>query len=171
MSILAYGLNYRTASVELRERVAFPADHLQDALRQIKRDVAGLDEAAIMSTCNRTELYCAIHPDAERDLSLWLSKHRSVEFAELDNAAYKHWDPRCSQPSDTCCVWPGQPSAGRTPNHGANKGRLRNRSRMRHARDPSLTSYHKSVYEPPNRFEHIQKSAATPSLLPMLLYH
>ncbi len=92
MSILAYGLNYRTASVELRERVAFPADHLQDALRQIKRDVAGLDEAAIMSTCNRTELYCAIHPDAERDLSLWLSKHRSVEFAELDNAAYKHWD-------------------------------------------------------------------------------
>ncbi len=92
MSILAYGLNYRTASVELRERVAFPEDHVHDALRQLKRDVEGLREAAIISTCNRTELYCAIHPEAERDLSHWLSQHRSVSSAELENAAYKHWD-------------------------------------------------------------------------------
>jgi len=92
MSILAYGLNYRTASMELRERVAFPEDDVHDALRQVHRDVAGVREAAIISTCNRTELYCALHPDAEADLAAWLSAHRSVAAEELDDAAYKHWD-------------------------------------------------------------------------------
>jgi glutamyl-tRNA reductase len=92
MSILAYGLNYRTASMELRERVAFPEDDVHDALRQVHRDVAGVREAAIISTCNRTELYCALHPDAEADLAAWLSTHRSVAAEELDDAAYKHWD-------------------------------------------------------------------------------
>ena len=97
MSILAYGLNYRTASVELRERVAFPEDHVHDALRQVQRDVEGVREAAIISTCNRTELYCAIHPDAEEELTAWVSRHRAVDSAELDNAAYKHWDQEAAR--------------------------------------------------------------------------
>jgi glutamyl-tRNA reductase len=92
MSILAYGLNYRTASVELRERVAFPEDHMRDALRQVHRDVAGVREAAIVSTCNRTELYCALHPEAEPDLAHWLAKHRPVSANELEDASYLHWD-------------------------------------------------------------------------------
>jgi len=92
MSILAYGLNYRTASIELRERVAFPEEHTQDALRQIQIDVPGVREAAIISTCNRTELYCAVHPEVEPDLSSWLAKHRPVSAQELDDASYTHWD-------------------------------------------------------------------------------
>ncbi len=97
MSILAYGLNYRTASVELRERVAFPEDHVQDALHQVQRDVEGVREAAIISTCNRTELYCAIHPEAEEELTAWVSRHRAVDSAELDNAVYKHWDQEAAR--------------------------------------------------------------------------
>ena len=91
MSILAYGLNYRTASVELRERVAFPEDAVRDALLQVKR-IAGVSEAAIISTCNRTELYCAIAPEAEQQLTDWLAQHRPVSADELHDAAYKHWD-------------------------------------------------------------------------------
>ncbi len=92
MSILAYGLNYRTASVELRERVAFPEDYVTDALVQVKRDVPGVQEAAIISTCNRTELYCALHPEAEPDLAAWLSRYRPVSTSELQDASYTHWD-------------------------------------------------------------------------------
>ncbi|MEE4282905.1 MAG: glutamyl-tRNA reductase [Pseudomonadales bacterium] len=92
MSILAYGLNYRTASVELRERVAFPEDYVTDALVQVKRDVPGVQEAAIISTCNRTELYCALHPEAQPDLAAWLSRYRPVSTSELQDASYTHWD-------------------------------------------------------------------------------
>ncbi len=92
MSILAYGLNYRTASIELRERIAFPEDAVRDALNQVTRDVAGVSEAAIISTCNRTELYCALHPDAEADLAYWLSRNRPVSAGELADATYQHWD-------------------------------------------------------------------------------
>ena len=91
MSILAYGLNYRTASVELRERIAFPEDDVRDALLGVKR-IAGVSEAAIISTCNRTELYCAIAPEAEQELSGWLAEHRPVSAKELHDATYKHWD-------------------------------------------------------------------------------
>lgn len=91
MSILAYGLNYRTASVELRERIAFPEDDVRDALLEVKR-IAGVSEAAIVSTCNRTELYCAIAPEAEQELTGWLAQHRPVSTDELHDAAYKHWD-------------------------------------------------------------------------------
>lgn len=92
MSILAYGLNYRTASIELRERVAFPEDHTQDALRQMQLDVPGIREAAIVSTCNRTELYCAVNQEVEPDLSNWLAKYRPVSAQELEDASYTHWD-------------------------------------------------------------------------------
>ena len=91
MSILAYGLNYRTASVELRERIAFPEDDVRDALLEVKH-IAGVSEAAIISTCNRTELYCAIAPEAEQELTGWLAKHRPVSTDELHGAAYKYWD-------------------------------------------------------------------------------
>ena len=73
MPILAYGLNYRTASLELRERIAFPEADVRGALDQVVHEVEGVKEAAILSTCNRTELYCALHPGAEPDLGAWLA--------------------------------------------------------------------------------------------------
>ena len=48
MSILAYGLNYRTAPLELRERVAFPEDSLGNALRELTLDIPQIQEAAIV---------------------------------------------------------------------------------------------------------------------------
>lgn len=92
MTILAYGLNYRTASIELRERVAFPEDALRDAVQRVVRDVAAVTEAAILSTCNRTELYCALAPNSEPDLAGWLSRQRQVGMDELEAVTYRHWD-------------------------------------------------------------------------------
>ncbi len=92
MTILAYGMNYRTASIELRERVAFPEESVQDALQRVVDDVGGVREAAILSTCNRTELYCALKPGAEPDLNAWLAEQREVVPTELAGATYHHWD-------------------------------------------------------------------------------
>ena len=91
MGVLAYGLNYRTAHVDLRERIAFPEEGLAPALKTIVDDISGIAEAAIISTCNRTELYCAADASAERQLREWLSDHRPVTLSELDNASYVHW--------------------------------------------------------------------------------
>ena len=81
MSILAYGLNYRTASIELRERIAFPEDSVKDALRQVVNDVSGIAEVAIISTCNRTEVYCATQADAEPDLAGWFAPAPACELS------------------------------------------------------------------------------------------
>ena len=92
MSILAYGLNYRTASIELRERVAFPEETLGEALHEVREAIPSISEAAILSTCNRTELYCAMPPESEPALTEWLTAHRPVSNNELVDATYRHWD-------------------------------------------------------------------------------
>ena len=57
MSLVAFGLNHQTAPLSLREQLAFPAEQLKDALGGMLRTRA-VSEAAILSTCNRTEIYC-----------------------------------------------------------------------------------------------------------------
>ncbi len=67
MSLLAFGVNHKTAPVEIREKVAFAPDRVTDALQQLLAR-EGLREAAILSTCNRTELYCGTTADADEQL-------------------------------------------------------------------------------------------------------
>ena len=57
MSFLVLGLNHRTAPIEVREHIVFDADRLPGALASL-RALPGLAEALIVSTCNRTEIYC-----------------------------------------------------------------------------------------------------------------
>ncbi len=57
MQLFAFGVNHHTAPVAIRERVAFAAEHLEDALHDLVHR-PGVKEAAILSTCNRTEVYC-----------------------------------------------------------------------------------------------------------------
>ena len=92
MSIVAYGLNHRTASVELRERIAFPEENLSDMLSRLTHDLSNIREAAIVSTCNRTELYCSLSDDNTDNISQWLSATRPVDITELEDSSYKHWD-------------------------------------------------------------------------------
>ena len=56
MAFLALGINHKTASVAVRERVAFTPEQLVEALQQLCT-LTSSREAAILSTCNRSELY------------------------------------------------------------------------------------------------------------------
>ena len=70
MPLFVFGLNYRTAPVDIRERVVFPPEELGGALRQLSA-VQGVREAAILSTCNRTELYCGLNGSADGPVLEW----------------------------------------------------------------------------------------------------
>src|SRR2546426_12677959 len=59
MQLFTLGLNHHTAPLAIRERVAFDAERLRSALSELTAREP-VKEAAILSTCNRTELYCAL---------------------------------------------------------------------------------------------------------------
>jgi glutamyl-tRNA reductase len=92
MAILAYGVNYRTAPLQVRERIAFPEEGIVDALRSVRSAVPTLSEAVIVSTCNRTELYAALDPVDENLIPAWLADYRAVAPDELASMAYTYWD-------------------------------------------------------------------------------
>lgn len=94
MQLLAVGLNHTTAPVSLREKVAFPADQIGHAVAAARTwfgrgIVSGAaDEAAILSTCNRTELYAANHVpggvDAAIDITArFLAEYHKMSYSEL----------------------------------------------------------------------------------------
>jgi glutamyl-tRNA reductase len=91
MALIALGLNHQTAPLALRERVAFPAEATPPALAELLAE-PGVREAAILSTCNRTELYCTVEPGAEAVPSGWLHRHHALTGARLDEFLYRHHD-------------------------------------------------------------------------------
>jgi glutamyl-tRNA reductase len=93
MELLAVGLNHQTAPLELRERLAFSADQLKQALTSLATGWQSKDfEAAILSTCNRTEIYCASHESKQTQTQLmqWLSNERQLPSEHLINHLYTH---------------------------------------------------------------------------------
>src|SRR5690554_6569946 len=91
MAFLALGINHKTASVDIRERVAFTPEQMVEALRQLCEKKPS-SEAAILSTCNRSELYLQQDSlQAERVLQ-WLADYHSLSLDELRQCAYVHAD-------------------------------------------------------------------------------
>ncbi|MGF6758383.1 glutamyl-tRNA reductase [Paraburkholderia sp. GAS334] len=94
MQLLTIGINHHTAPVALRERVAFPLEQIKPALATFKDIWLGpaarpAPEAAILSTCNRTELYCATDDHAVREAAIqWLSKYHNLPVSELAPHVY-----------------------------------------------------------------------------------
>jgi glutamyl-tRNA reductase len=89
MSLVILGLNHKTAPVEFRERLAFGPDVIGDALRSLA-DQDGVNEAAILSTCNRTELYCALDGDDPVNVSQWLCDFHGLPPEQLRPYIYTH---------------------------------------------------------------------------------
>ncbi|MCU0809855.1 MAG: glutamyl-tRNA reductase [Thiobacillaceae bacterium] len=86
MQLLTLGLNHTTAGIGLRERVAFPAERVRDSHhRLIRRLSSVVPESAILSTCNRTEVYCATGNPlfAKGALLDWLADSSAIPAAEL----------------------------------------------------------------------------------------
>ncbi|WP_415902719.1 glutamyl-tRNA reductase [Neptuniibacter sp. QD29_5] len=90
MALLALGINHKTASVEVRERVAFAPELLAEAMNGAA-EFADLKEIAILSTCNRTELYCSSAIEGSRALLEWLGKYHDLDPDELQQCSYAFW--------------------------------------------------------------------------------
>ncbi|HLV78046.1 MAG TPA: glutamyl-tRNA reductase [Marinobacter sp.] len=91
MALLTLGINHRTAPVEIRERVAFTPERMAEAFSEL-RAASGASEAAILSTCNRTELYLAGDDDCAPLVLRWLAGFHGMEAADLENVLYLHRD-------------------------------------------------------------------------------
>jgi glutamyl-tRNA reductase len=92
MTIVTLGLNHQTAPLVVRERVVFHVERLGEALGEAKRLLA--PEAAILSTCNRTELYLSGEAEGSNRAAAteWLANYHSVDPGEL--APYLYTLPR-----------------------------------------------------------------------------
>ncbi|GAA4497173.1 glutamyl-tRNA reductase [Pseudaeromonas paramecii] len=91
MQLLVLGVNHTSASLSLRERLTFGPEMLSDALPALLAQ-PGVAEAAILSTCNRTELYCCVQAGAAEGVRRWLGEYQKVNAAELEPALYQHLD-------------------------------------------------------------------------------
>jgi len=91
MPLLAVGINHRTAPVHVREQVAFGPEQLPASLQQLAA-AKGVQEAAILSTCNRTEIYCALDTDQTGSVVRWLGDHHALDQDEFRKHLYAHPD-------------------------------------------------------------------------------
>jgi len=91
MSVFALGLNHTTAPLDLRGRFAFTLEQLAPTLQGFRERVSrpsAAPEAAILSTCNRTELYCAAEPALVRPAIDWLAGLGGVASQHFMDHAY-----------------------------------------------------------------------------------
>jgi glutamyl-tRNA reductase len=87
MHLIAFGINHKTAPVAIREQTAFAPERLQQALLDITTQ-AGVDEATILSTCNRTEVYCRLdHGDSKKAVK-WLCDYHRLPANDLQPHLY-----------------------------------------------------------------------------------
>ncbi|WP_150046329.1 MULTISPECIES: glutamyl-tRNA reductase [Methylomonas] len=91
MTLLALGINHNTAPVAIRERLAFPADILDNTLKTL-RNVRDISEAAILSTCNRTEFYCHSQSEDQSPLIAWIADTKLIQPGEFTPYLYSYKD-------------------------------------------------------------------------------
>ena len=87
MAVWALGINHNTAPLDLRGRFAFALDQIGPTLQGLRAALSG-PEAAIISTCNRTEVYCAGDQQALDHTVDWLAHSGGVSPALLRSHAY-----------------------------------------------------------------------------------
>jgi glutamyl-tRNA reductase len=108
MALVLLGINHNTANIEFREQVAFSPEKVADAIARA-RELPGMEELVIVSTCNRTELYMHVNmgeaspmdPDAKLERSLesaeetrlieWLGEYHGLDREQLRQCSYFHW--------------------------------------------------------------------------------
>ncbi|MEJ4043842.1 glutamyl-tRNA reductase [Erwinia sp. SLM-02] len=93
MTLLALGINHKTAPVALRERVTFAPDTLDQALNSLlaQPQVQG---GVVLSTCNRTEIYLSVEQqeNLQEQLTQWLCDYHQLSLDDLHKSLYWHHD-------------------------------------------------------------------------------
>ncbi|MGH8529818.1 MAG: glutamyl-tRNA reductase [Nevskiales bacterium] len=92
MPLFVLGLNHKTAPLAVREAAAFTDAELPAALAALRAQV---QEAAIVSTCNRTEIYAAAPASAQQAVTGWWTAARRLEPAQLAGHSYCHRERDC----------------------------------------------------------------------------
>lgn len=87
MTFFALGVNHHTASVDLRERIAFNAERLNSLLSEQNKQ-EDLNDLVVVSTCNRTEIYA--HAENVDILLSWLAKTNGIDVNQLFNHVYRY---------------------------------------------------------------------------------
>lgn len=87
MPIIVFGVNHKTAPIDVREKVALDTTQLPAALEGARQAV-GAREAVILSTCNRTEFYLAADALPQRQLAEWLVQFKTLDPGLIDGHFY-----------------------------------------------------------------------------------
>lgn len=112
MALVLAGINHNTATIELREKVAFPPEIVGRAIDQLK-EIPRVEEVVIVSTCNRTELYLSLDlaedqgaPDLrssaelqrsadllsfQQQMTSWLGHFHQLDPGQIEDCSYFHW--------------------------------------------------------------------------------
>ncbi|MBC7603470.1 MAG: glutamyl-tRNA reductase [Ramlibacter sp.] len=97
MAVWALGINHTTAPLDLRGRFAYAIDQVEPTLRALRDSQSRRPEAAILSTCNRTEIYCAGEPGALEHTLEWLAQANGVAPSILRSHAYMLHDQQAAR--------------------------------------------------------------------------
>ena len=91
MTLIAVGINYNTAPVSIRERLSFPAEILKSSLQELWH-LKEISEAAILSTCNRTEFYYTSTSANQQVVIDWVAQSKQINAADFIPYLYCHTD-------------------------------------------------------------------------------
>nr|WP_315464305.1 glutamyl-tRNA reductase [uncultured Rhodoferax sp.] len=97
MAVWALGINHTTAPLDMRGRFAFASDQIAPQLHGLRQSMARPPEAAIVSTCNRTEIYCAGDEAALDHTLAWLAQSGGVSANELRSHTYRLEDQEAAR--------------------------------------------------------------------------
>lgn len=89
MPLLILGISHHTAPVDVREKVAINPEDYGLCIQQLLQ-IEGVEEAAVLGTCNRTEIYCLAARDVQAELLSWLHSEELPETASLRSYFYYH---------------------------------------------------------------------------------
>lgn len=89
MSLVTLGINHNTAPLAVREQLSFGDPELPSVLRELA-GLEGVDEVALVSTCNRTEIYAHLQGDDTTVLEHWLPEDRVDDSKHLREALYRY---------------------------------------------------------------------------------
>ena len=89
MYLIVLGINHRTAPVEVRGQVTFPPEQLASALAELTA-MDAVHEAAILSTCNRTEVYCTRDDTSPEAVADWLCRFHKIDPGSLQPHLYNY---------------------------------------------------------------------------------
>ena len=87
MTLVALGINHKTAPIDVREKIAFSPTEIPESLQDIL-SLPYSSEVALLSTCNRTELYLNLENEDLSHVFNWLEKYKSLSRIELDSHHY-----------------------------------------------------------------------------------